>query len=108
MVWREALLNSEFMARVLPYPWSFFASRGNSGASLSLEDCETVESLNPESLTFFTRAEDETLPTFAGHRHSTAPLAHHVLPNPNSAAGRRPGVLSTPAFPHEKSDLWHG
>ena len=95
------------MARVLPYPWSFFASRGNSGASLSLEDCETVEPLNPESLTFFTRTEDETLPTFAGHRHSAALLASHVLPNPNTAAGCRPGVLSMPAFPHEKADLWH-
>jgi hypothetical protein len=95
------------MARVLPYPWSLLALRGDIGTSFSLEDCETVEPLNPESLTFFTRAEDEPLPTFAGHRHSAAPLASQVLPNPNTAAGRRPGVLSTPAFPHEKAALWH-
>lgn len=95
------------MARVLPYPWSLLASRGDSGASFSLEDCETVEPLNPESLTFYTRAEDELLPTFAGHRHSTAPLASQVLSNPNTAAGRRPGILSTPAFPHEKANVWH-
>jgi hypothetical protein len=95
------------MARVLPYPWSLLASRGDKAGSYSLEDCETVEPLNPESLTFFTRTEDEPLPVFAGHRHSTAPLASHVLPNPNSAAGRRPGVLSTPAFPHEKTNVWH-
>jgi len=95
------------MARVLPYPWSLLASRASGGASLSLEDCEAVEPLNPESLTFFTRTEDESLPTLAGHRHSSAPLANQVLSNPNTAAGRRPGVLSTPAFPHEKTDLWH-
>jgi len=95
------------MARVLPYPWSLLASRGDIGTSFSLEDCETAEHLNPESLTFFTRAEDESLPLFAGHRHSAAPLAIQALPNPTTAAGRRPGVLSTPAFPHEKADLWH-
>lgn len=95
------------MARVLPYPWSLLASRASSGASLSLEDCEAVEPLNPESLTLFTRTEDESLPTFVGHRYSTAPLANQVLLNPNTAAGRRPGVLSTPAFPHEKADVWH-
>ena len=95
------------MARVLPYPWSLFESRGGIATSFSLEDCETVEPLNPEAITFFTRAEDEPLPTFAGHRHSAAPLANQVLPNPNTAAGRRPGVLSTPALPHEKANLWH-
>lgn len=94
------------MARVLPYPWSLVTSRGDVGASFSLEDCETVEPLNPESLTFFTRAEDEPLPVFAGHRHSAAPLTIHVLPNPNTPSGRRPGVVSTPAFPHEKADMW--
>ena len=46
------------MARVLPYPWSLLAPRGDIGTSFSLEDCETAEPLNPESLTFFTRAED--------------------------------------------------
>jgi hypothetical protein len=56
------------MARVLPYPWSLFASRSGIGASLSLEDRETVEPFNPEALTFFTRTEDEALPKFAGHR----------------------------------------
>ena len=44
---------------------------GNIGVSLNLEDCEEAEPLN-EALTFFTRAEDEALPTFAGHRHSVA------------------------------------
>jgi hypothetical protein len=95
------------MARVLPYPWSLLASRGGIGTSFSIEDCETVDPLNPESLTFFTRAEDEALPAFAGHRHSAAPLAIQVQPNPATAAGRRPGTLSTPAFPHEKAGLWH-
>ena len=95
------------MARVLPYPWSLVAPRGEIGASLSVEDCETVEPLNAEAITFFTRAEDEPLPSFAGHRHSATPLASEVLPNPNTAAGRRPGVLSTPPLPHEKSALWH-
>ena len=94
------------MARVLPYPWSLLAPRGDIGASFALEDCETVEPLNPELLTFFTRGEDETLPSFAGHRHSAAPLASQVLLSPNTAAGRRPGILSTPAFPHEKADAW--
>ena len=95
------------MARVLPYPWSLLASRADIGASFSLEDCEAVESLNPESLTFFTRAEDELLPMFAGQRYSAAPLANHVLLHLNTPAGRRPGVLSTPAFPHDKAALWH-
>ncbi len=94
------------MARVLPYPWSLLALRSDSGASLSLEDCEAVKPFNPETLTFFTRAEDEALPKFAVHRHSAAPLATQVLLNPNTGAGRRPGVLSMPAFPHDKTDVW--
>lgn len=94
------------MARVLPYPWSLSAPRDDDGASFSLEDCETAPPLNPESLTFFTRAEDEALPHFAGHRHAAAPLAKHVLLNPNTEAGRRLGVLSTPTFPHERADVW--
>lgn len=94
------------MARVLPYPWSLFASRSDRGASLGLEDCETSEPLNPETLTFFTRVDDEQLPTFAGNRHPAAPLAYQVLPNPSTAAGRRLGILSIPAFPFEKADLW--
>src|SRR6266496_6404390 len=94
------------MARVLPYPWPLFASRGDLGASLGLEDCETSEPLNPEALTFFTRVDDEELPAFASHQHPAAPLAHQVLLNPSSAAGRRLGLLSTPAFPYEKADLW--
>lgn len=94
------------MARVLPYPWSLFASRGDLGASLGLDDCESSEPLNAEALTFFTRYDDEHLPAFAGNRHPAEPLAHHVLPNPNTMAGRRPGLLSTPAFPHEKAGLW--
>jgi hypothetical protein len=63
--------------------------------------------MNPESLTFFTRNDEEQLPAFAGNRHPAAPLAHQVLPNPNTAAGRRLGLLSTPAFPYDKGDLWH-
>jgi len=95
------------MARVLPYPWSLFASRGDPGASLGLEDCETSEPLNSEALTFFTRVDEEQLPTFAGNRHPAAPLAHQVLSNPITAAGRHLGLLSTPAFPYEKGDVWH-
>lgn len=94
------------MARVLPYPWSLFASRGDLGASLGLEDCETSGPLNPEALTFFTRADDEQLPAFAGNRHPAAPLAHKVLQNPSTASGRRLGLLSTPAFPFDKAELW--
>jgi Domain of unknown function (DUF2357) len=94
------------MARVLPYPWSLFAPRDDTGASFSLEDCETTPPLNPESLTFFTRAEDEALPHFAGHRHAATPLADRVLVNPHTGAGRRLGLLATPSFPHEKSDVW--
>ena len=94
------------MARVLPYPWSLLAPRGDSGASFSLEDCETGPPLNPESLMFFTRTEDEALPHVAGHRHAAAPLAERVLLNPHTEAGRRPGILSTPTFPHERADVW--
>jgi hypothetical protein len=94
------------MARVLPYPWSLVAARASVGVSLSLEDCEASEPLNPESITFFTRSEDESLPEFEGARHAASPLSSQVFQNPNTAAGRRTGVLSTPAFPHEKSDLW--
>ena len=94
------------MARVLPYPWSLFASRGDHGASLGLEDCEASGPLNPETLTFFTRADDEQLPAFAGNRHPAAPLAHKVLQNPSTPSGRRLGLLSTPAFPFDKAELW--
>ena len=94
------------MARVLPYPWSLFASRGDTGVALSLEDSEISEPLNPEALTFFTRVDDEQLPAFAGHRHPAAILANQVLPNANTVAGRRMGLLSTPAIPFEKGDRW--
>src|SRR5438874_2698468 len=95
------------MARVLPYPWSLLMPRNEAGAALSTEDCELVAPLNPETLTFFTRAEDESLPAFAGQRQAAAVLANQVLPNPGTPAGRRPGFLSTPALPFEKSDVWH-
>ena len=95
------------MARVLPYPWSLLAPRGDVGASLSVEDCETSEPLNPESLTFFNRVEDEQLPKFVGNRHPAGLLARQVFANPNTTLGRRYGLLSTPAFPFEKMDLWH-
>jgi hypothetical protein len=95
------------MARVLPYPWSLITSRGTIGASVGLEDCETSDPFNPEALTFFTRSDDEQLPVFAGNRHPAAPLAHQVVQNPATAAGRRLGLLSTPAFPQENPNLWH-
>ena len=94
------------MARVLPYPWSLCAPRGDLGVSLALEDCETSEPLNPEALTFFTRVDDKELPAFAGNRHPAAPFAHGVIQNPTTVAGRRVGLLSTPGFPYEKADLW--
>ncbi len=94
------------MARVLPYPWSLLASRGDLGVSLGLEDCETSEALNPEALTFFTRVDDEQLLALDGNRHPAASLAYQVLPNPSTAAGRRLGLLSTPTFPYEQADLW--
>ena len=91
------------MARVLPYPWSLVAARSDLG----LEDCESSERLNPETLTFFTRIDDEQLPAFLGNRHSAAPLTQQVQQNPNTATGRRLGILSMPAYPYEKLDVWH-
>jgi len=95
------------MARVLPYSWSLCALRNSEGASLSLEDCEAADPLNPETVSFLSRIEDERLPIVSGRRDSATPLSKHVMLNPQTEAGRRLAVLSAPSFSHEPSTHWH-
>jgi len=92
------------MARVLPYPWSLLARRGDIGSAVSWDDCELSDPLNAESITFFTHAEKEGLPGIA--RHTAAPLAERVLWEPQVPTGRAPGFLSFLPCPHDRADHW--
>ena len=92
------------MARVLPYPWSLLSPRGDIGSSVSWDECELSDPLNAESITFFTHTDKETLPKIASQ--TATPITECVLWEPQFPTGRVPGVLSFPAWPHDRAGHW--
>ena len=73
---------------------------------MGVEDCETATPFNIETITFFSRLEDEPLPSVAGHRQCVSPYINRVCLNLHTAGGRRLGRLSIPPLPLDKLERW--
>lgn len=100
------------MARILPFPWSLLAPRNTTGAdfNFSIEDCDRLAPLNPETLVFYTRADEtprpDSAPKLISHHESGVRTTENVMVNPLTELGRRPGYLWITPWPYDSSGFW--
>jgi hypothetical protein len=100
------------MARILPFPWSLLAPRNTTGADFdfNIEDCDRREPLNPETLVFYTRADETPMPDSApklmSHHESGVRTTENVMVNPSTELVRRPGYLWITPWPYDGSGMW--
>ena len=100
------------MARILPFPWSLLAPRNTTGTdfNFSIEDCDRRSPLNPETLVFYTRADEtprpDSGPKLISQHESGVRMTENVMINPLTELGRRPGYLWITPWPYDSSAVW--